>query len=392
MAIKKRRGIRAIIIVLVALAVVLLGWQRFRGDGGGRPPFNTVTVDRGDLEQTITATGSLHPLIQVEVGSQVSGNLSDVLVDFNDEVEKGQVLARLDSSTFEAALQQAEAELDSAEADLMLAETEAHRMRQLRERDLVPQADVDRTEARLRQAQATVRIRSHARDRARTEVERCTIYSPIDGIVISRAVDVGQTVAASMTAPVLFTIANDLTQMQIHSHVPEADIGGIRAGQRVEFTVDAHPHTFTGQVVQVRNAPIIEQHVVMYDTVISVSNPDRLLKPGMTATVLIVTDSREDVLRVRNTALRVRLPDRLLPDQPELPDDGETWRLVYRLAGGDPQGRLEAISVRTGVSDGVWTVVYEGIHEGDVLVTGINLEAQAQSEGRSLFGPGPAQF
>ncbi len=384
---------------LAALLVILGGltWAAlyYAGKEDSRPPLNTVTVDRGDIEQTVTATGQLQPVKNVEVGSQISGNIAEILADFNSEVREGEILARLDTSSFEANVHQAEGELESAEADLDLARTEARRMEKLNERDLIPQSELDRALARLRQTEAIVKIHTHALERAKFELERCTIYSPVDGIVISRNVDVGQTVAASMTAPILFTIANDLTRMNIHSHVPEADIGGIRDEQRVEFTVDAYPQTFEGTVIQVRNQPIIEQHVVMYDTVIQVYNPDRQLKPGMTATVSIVTDEKSDALRIQNTALRARLPESIMPDVPELPsnENNGVWRIVYRLAGGDPDGTIEAVSVRTGMTDGIWTEVYEGLDEGDVLVTGVDLQAQVERDGRSgLFGPGPAQF
>lgn len=393
-------------------AVVLLvatGWAvwTFWWTDQGRPPLATVRVDRGDLERTVTATGQLRPVLLVEVGSQVSGMLAEINVDFNSEVRQGQVLARLDTATFAANVNQAQGEVDSAEAALELARVETRRMEELRAHDLVPQADLDQARARLQQAEAALRIRQFALERAQSELARCTIYSPIDGLVISRNVDVGQTVAASMTAPVLFIIANDLAQMLIHSHVPEADIGGIRSGQRVAFNVDAFPQTFGGRVIQVRNQPIIEQHVVMYDTVIEVENPERRLKPGMTATVIIVTDEKTDVLRVRNTALRARLPEsvrREIAATPAVGGDGSPAadsspqadrRTVYRLAGGDPDGTIEAVAVRIGMSDGIWTEVIEGLAEGDLLVTGVDLEAQArqQQQGRSrVFGPGPAQF
>lgn len=384
----------------VGVVVLLgaLGWASITLWGGGetRPPLNTVRVERGDIEETVTATGQLHPVLNVEVGSQVSGIIAEIFADFNSDVKEGEVLARLDTSTFEANMQEAQGEVDSAAAALELARIEANRMEQLKQRELIPQSELDQARAKLRQAEATLKIRTHGLERAQSELARCTIYSPIDGVVISRAVDVGQTVAASMTAPVLFTIANDLTRMRIHSHVPEADIGDVRAGQRVEFAVDAFPQTFTGTVWQVRNAPIVQQHVVMYDTVIDVDNPDRLLKPGMTATVSIVTDDKLDVLRVRNTALRARLPDAIRPADPEYPEEDDRpglWRTAYRLVGGDPAGAIEAVAVRTGLTDGAWTEVHEGVAEGDVLVTGIDLSTR-HNGGRNggLFGPGPAQF
>ena len=381
---------------LFLLVVVLAGGAYYfwkNQSGPAAPSLSTVTVDRGDLEQSILATGKLEPVVNVEVGSQVSGNIAELFVDFNDEVEEGQIIARLDTTTFEANVRESEGELENAEAAFALAEVEAGRVEQLRERDLVAQAELDQARARLAQARATRNMRMHGVERARTELARCTIMSPIDGVVISRNVDVGQTVAASMTAPVLFIIANDLRHMHIHALVPEADIGDIREGQRASFTVDAFRRTFNGRVVQVRNQPIIENHVVMYDTIIEVENPEGLLKPGMTATVNIVTAEKADVLRVRNTALRARLPDAILPAVPEEEDPpGEgALHTVYRIT--TPGGRLEAVRIRAGMTDGVHTEILGGLTEGDVVATGIQLRADENDRpGMRLFGPEPAQF
>ena len=381
---------------LFLLLAILTGGAYFYVQQPGSqaaPSFTTSAVDRGDLEQAILATGKLEPVLNVEVGSQVSGNLAEVLVDFNSLVTQGQVIARLDTTTFEANVREAEGELENADAALELAKVEATRIEQLRERDLVSQAELDQARARLLQAQATRNMRQHSLDRAHTELDRCTIISPIDGIVISRNVDVGQTVAASMTAPVLFIIANDLRHMHIHAHVPEADIGDIREGQRATFTVDAFRQTFTGRVVQVRNQPIIENHVVMYDTIIEVENPEGILKPGMTATVSIITAEKPDVLRVRNTALRARLPDALLPPAPaEEPASGDgDWHTVHRVLA--PTGRLESVRVRAGMTDGIHTEVLEGLEVGDTLATGVELRNENDARpGTRLFGPEPAQF
>lgn len=385
--------------MLVLLGVIGWGATAFWGGESQGVSLSTVEVDRGELRQTVLATGQLNPVTNVEVGSQVSGIIDEILVDFNSEVSRGDVLARLETSTFEANLSEAEGQVSLAESALELAEIEIDRLRRLRDRNLVPQSEIDRAQATLRQAEATLRIRTHAMERAQSELDRCTIYSPIDGIVISRNVDEGQTVAASMTAPVLFTIANDLTRMQINSHVPEADIGGIRDGQSVEFTVDAYPgRTFTGTVIQVRNAPILEQNVVTYDTVIEVANPDRLLKPGMTATVTIITEEKKDVLRVRNSALRTRLPDQIRPAAPPAPEDDDdegTWRVAYRVPDGNPRGPVEALHVRTGMTDGLHTEILDGLEPGDVLATGVEIQTADRGDrrgGRSLFGPGPAQY
>jgi HlyD family secretion protein len=390
----RRRGWKWLLALLI-LSGIGVGISGFWSASGDQPlPLNTVAVDRGMLQQTVAATGQLNPLINVEVGSQVSGMIDEIFVDFNAVVTRGQVLARIDTSTFEANVRQAEGEVAVTEAALELARVDIGRLRQLRDRELVPQSELDQAVARLRQAEAQLQIRRHALERAQSELERCTIYSPIDGIVISRNVDVGQTVAASMTAPVLFHIANDLSRMQINSLVPEADIGGIRDGQRVRFTVDAYPgENFTGTVIQVRNAPIIEQNVVTYDTVIEVANPEGKLKPGMTAIVTIIIDERDDLLRVRNTALRARLPDSIRPPDPGGTRGPGTWRTVYRLAAAGASEALEAVAVRIGTTDGVYTEILEGIAEGDLLATGVNLDAAAAAARRnSIFGPAPARF
>jgi HlyD family secretion protein len=366
----------------------------FKAGSSDGPAFQTTTVDRGDIRMVVTTTGQLNPVLKVEVGSQVSGIIQELLADFNSVVKAGQVIARIDPSTFEANVNQAEAELESAEAALELARVSAGRIAQLQESGLVSQGELDQARANLRQAEAALRIRRHSLERAHTELARCTIYSPIAGIVISRNVDVGQTVAASMTAPILFNIANDLSEMQINSNVPEADIGRIDTGQRVEFTVDAYPNeTFTGEVIQVRNAPIELNNVVTYDTVISVNNPRGRLKPGMTATLSIVVAEENDVLRLRNAALRVRLPDHLRPPAPAAMPDGT--RLAYRLASENGGPRLEPVPVTSGISDGVHSVILSGLNEGDLVVTGMALQSKQQQVARSrpsIFGPRPAEF
>jgi HlyD family secretion protein len=392
---KKRRGwIKLVIILLLLGGAAWTANAFFNRAAAEGPAFQTTTIDRGDIGMVVTTTGQLNPVLKVEVGSQVSGIIKELLVDFNSVVEAGQVIARIDPSTFEANVNQAEAELESAEAALELARVSAGRIAQLQESGLVSQGELDQARANLQQAEAALRIRRHSLERAHTELARCTIYSPIDGIVISRNVDVGQTVAASMTAPILFNIANDLSEMQINSNVPEADIGRIQSGQRVEFTVDAYPNeTFTGQVVQVRNAPISLNNVVTYDTVISVNNPQGRLKPGMTATLSIVVAEEKNVLRVRNVALRVRLPDQLRPPAPaEIPDGA---RLAYRLSIANGISRLEPVAVTSGISDGVYSVILTGLNDGDTVVTGMALQSSQQPGSRSrpsIFGPKPAQF
>src|SRR5207253_2330250 len=222
----------------------------------------------------------------------------------------GQVVAQIDPAIFQAAVVQAEGELANARAALAYADATQRRTEQLFAKETTAPAELDQARATFHQAEATVKIKEGALQRAKVDLEHCTITSPIDGVVISRSVDVGQTVAASLSAPVIFTIAKDLSKMQIDAAVAEADIGTVEVGQKVDFTVDAFPRrTFHGDVVQVRNAPVSVQNVVTYDTVIGVNNADQKLKPGMTANVSIVGAQRDNVLKVSNAALRFRMPD-----------------------------------------------------------------------------------
>jgi HlyD family secretion protein len=274
------------------------------------PQYQTVQVTRGDVIQIVTASGQLNPVVNVQVGSQISGIIQKLYVDFNSLVKSNQVVAQLDPATFQATVHQAEGDLANTKAALELAQVYAKRSEDLLKNNLIPQSDHDKSLADLHQAEAQVQIKTASLERAKVDLARCTIYAPVDGIVISRNVDVGQTVAASMNAPTLFVIANDLSKMQINSNVSEADVGAVEQGQNVNFTVDAFPNrTFTGKVVQIRNAPIVVQNVVTYDTVVEVSNPDLKLKPGMTANISITIARKAGVLKIPNSALRVRLPE-----------------------------------------------------------------------------------
>src|SRR3989440_8093079 len=284
----------------------------------GAATYQTATVTRGPITQAVTATGTLNPVVNVQVGSQVSGNIAKLFADFNSEVKAGQTVAQIDPMLFQAAVTQAEGDLASAQAALELAKVNATRTEQLFKQKISSQQDLDQAMANLHQAEANVKIKQGALDKAKADLDHCTITSPIDGVVISRSVDVGQTVAASLQAPVIFQIANDLTKMQIDSNVAEADVGAVSVDQDVDFTVDAFPtRTFHGKVVQVRNAPITVQNVVTYDTVIGVNNADLKLKPGMTANVSIIIAHKDNVVQLKNAALRYRPPDAATAEQPK---------------------------------------------------------------------------
>jgi HlyD family secretion protein len=374
---------------------------------GGAANYQTATITRGPITQAVTATGTLNPVVNVQVGSQVSGNIAKLFVDFNSQVKAGQVVAQIDPALFQATVTQAEGDLANAQAALELAKVNAKRTQDLFAKKTSSEADVDQAMATLHQAEANVKIKQGALDKAKADLDHCTITSPIDGVVISRSVDVGQTVAASLQAPVIFAIANDLTKMQIDANVAEADVGVVKVDQNVDFTVDAFPlQTFQGKVVQVRNAPITVQNVVTYDTVIGVSNPDLKLKPGMTANVAIIVAHKDDVLQIKNAALRYRPPDatpvetkRTSTSRPGRPgggrssagQEGRAERTVYVLPSG--ASRPQPVQVKTGISDGITTEVIEGLKEGDRVVTAdLTSTATAPSPPANPFSGGRRRF
>ncbi|MBN8246237.1 MAG: efflux RND transporter periplasmic adaptor subunit, partial [Verrucomicrobia bacterium] len=285
-------------------------WRQQKTSTAAAPSLKTNAVVRGDITQSVTANGALNPVRVVSVGSQVSGIITEMKVDFNTRVNEGDVLARIDPSTFERELARADADLASAKAGLALAEINLERDRALHANKLISEIEFKQTEVSRLQADASVKMREAASASARVNLERTTILAPIAGMVISRKVEAGQTVAASFNTPELFTIANDLAKMQIETMVSEADVGGVEEGQKVNFQVDAFPNRqFTGRVKQVRYAATTNQNVVTYTTIVEVENKDMKLRPGMTANATIITAQRTNTLRVPNAALRFRPPD-----------------------------------------------------------------------------------
>lgn len=477
-----RSRISGILTWIVVLALLAGGgwaawrWRQQRTVAAGSPTIRTNTVSRGDIVQSVTANGALNPVRVVSVGSQISGIITEVNVDFNSKVKEGDVLAKIDPSTYEREVARAEADLASAKAGLAMADVNLDRDKALVANKLISEVEFKQTEVNRLQADASVKMRDAAVARAKVDLERTTILAPISGMIISRRVEAGQTVAASFNTPELFTIANDLSKMQIETMVSEADVGGVEEGQKVNFIVDAFPNRqFTGRVKQVRFAPTTNQNVVTYTTIVEVENKDMKLRPGMTANATILTAQRTNVLRVPNAAFRVRPPDiiriastndtvakaagtnriaspggggdlpmppwasegrrptqeerekyeaSLTPEQKEqFRQMRERMRAAMAAAGGEGGGGggaggggrtprpatqdgpairtvyivdatqstpetlvLQAVSVKTGISDGTLTEIAEGLKEGDVVVTSVTVPVTAAAPAANPFG------
>ncbi len=331
--------------------------------------YEIVPVTRGDLVQHVTASGSLSAVVSVDVGSQISGKIAVLRADFNSPVKKGDIVAEIDPSLYSASLRQAQGELASARADVVLKRQNLARKKMLVPLRAASALDLDQATAELTKAEASVLIREAAVESAQANLGFCKITAPVDGIVIARRVDVGQTVIAAMSTPVLFVIAQDITKMNITAAVSEADIGQVRVAQAVEFTVDAYPdEVFSGVVEQVRKAPATVQNVVTYDAIIRVANPEMKLFPGMTADVSIRVAQRTGVLKVSNAALRYSPPVKAAFEQTPPAKLERAQRLVYARAA--TPGQLRPHVVRVGISDGSETELVEGAAEGMPLVTG----------------------
>jgi HlyD family secretion protein len=413
---KPRWGKWVAILILLAAAAGGTAWY-LKSSRDTAPDYQAATVTRGDLTQVVTATGQLDPVINVQVGSQISGTIQKLLVDYNSTVKSNQIIAQIDPASYQMAVLKAEADLANAKANLNLNTVQAHREEMLYTNNLVSASDFDTAEAQRMQADAQMKSSEAALASAKVDLSRCTIYAPVDGVVISRNVDVGQTVAASFSTPTLFVIANDLTKMQIDALVSEADVGGVQLGQNVNFGVDAYPYrVFHGKVTQIRYGALTNQNVVNYDTVIAVDNSDMKLLPGMTANVSIITAQRENAVRVPNAALRFHPPESSGSEkrtnlfaqnatssakapgngagqggpgrpgapggagpnashglQGDLRGDKPGARTVYVLetAKDSQHPELKPVKIKTGINDGANTEVIDGLHEGDQVVIGI---------------------
>jgi len=377
---------KILIGVLIAAALGSAAFFLFKGNKD-EMNFKTEKVAKGDIVSSITASGSVNAVTTVLVGTQVSGTIKNIYVDFNSIVKQGQVIAQIDPAIFEAQVEQAKANLLSAKANvekaavaLADAQRTLNRQKELFAKNLISMSDVDAAgtaydaavaqvsaaKAQMAQTEAALKI-------TETNLRYTRIVSPVNGTVVSRNVDVGQTVAASFQTPTLFTIAQDLTKMQVDSSVVEADIGKIEAGQPVEFTVDAYPDSpFKGSVSEIRNAPITVQNVVTYDVVVKVDNPELKLKPGMTANVSIIVSSKSNVLRIPNAALRFRPSD-----QQKINEKREKGSGVWVFE----KKELKRIAITTGISDGAYAELLSGeIKEGEELIVDTIAKPKNQSQ------------
>ncbi|GBD25898.1 Macrolide export protein MacA [bacterium HR30] len=365
------------VVAAVATGAVYAAWKGFSREE--RSLYKTAEVDRGDVRTTVTATGTVNPVTTVQVGTYVSGRIIAIDVDFNSPVQRNQRVAKIDPAPFEVKVRKAEATLANARAalakdlaTLALKELTWKRYHELFERELIARADLDQARSEYEQARAQVEldqaaIRQAEADlaEARINLQYTDIVSPVDGIVVSRNVNVGQTVAASFQTPTLFLIADDLTKMQVNTAVSESDIGLVHEGQQASFTVDAYgDRRFQGTIVQVRNAPTTVQNVVTYDVVIAVDNPDLALKPGMTATVTIVTAERRNVVRVPARALRFH-PEGVTSEQASARSPLTGSHRVWVLR----EGRLVPVDLELGLQSETHAEVLRGdVSPGEQVV------------------------
>ena len=403
---KKNKKIWFVILGVIALAVAILLIARATKSANKELVIRTHAVAEYTVENTVTATGTIEPVETVEVGTQVSGKVEKIYVDFNDVVKKGELLAELDKLTLTQSVSRAKASLTSAESQLNYAKLTYDRTKQLFEANAATLASFQEAQNTYTQAQMNKKNAQASYDQALVDLGYAEIYSPIDGIVLDRAVEVGQTVAASFSTPTLFTLANDLTKMQVEADVDEADIGQVKVGQKVTFTVDAYMNdVFDGTVNQIRMQPTTTSNVVTYTVIISAPNPDLKLFPGMTASVTIVTEEQtglavpaeafnftpdEQVLKAIRKADK---PDGQRPEPPqgERPQVDEqqaaSMSMVWLKKGDDMMPR----PVRVGMSDGAYKIVEQGLQAGDSVVLSAQyvVKEKAKKTGENPFMPGP---
>lgn len=382
---------KALVIAAVAAIAALAVWLLSGGKKEEKITFDTAAVAPANIMNSITATGTIEPVTSVTVGTQVSGIVSKLFVDYNSVVKKGQVIAELDKTNLMSQLNTAKTQLATAQSQLNYQTANYNRYKTLFEKGLVAADDFDNAKLSYTQAKEQVVSAKEEVQRAQTNLGYATITSPIDGVVLSKSVEEGQTVAASFSTPELFTIAQDLTNMQVVADVDEADIGDVKEGERVSFTVDAYPNdTFEGEVKQVRQEATTTNNVVTYEVVISAPNADLKLKPGLTANVTIYTAERKGVLSVPSKALRFT-PQKETVGKMKIVDAANAKNKVWTIEGNS----IVAHKVNIGMTDGTNTQIVGGIAEGTKVITGLNvmggeekMPMEAQDE-KSPFAPGP---
>ena len=398
-------GAVALIVVVAAVGV----WRWCSHGGTARTLYETQVISRGDMENSVTATGTVEPMEQVEVGTQVSGIIDKIYVDYNSHVKKGQIIAELDRTVLQAELETARLSVESNKNEFQYQEKNHKRNKRLYDKKMLSESEYETSQYNYKRARIAYEQSLAQEVKARTNLGYATIYSPIDGIVISKGVEVGQTVAASFSTPTLFTIANDLHSMQVVADVDEADIGQVKEGAEVTFTVDAYPDAvFEGRVNQVRMQANTNNNVVTYEVVIHAENPELKLKPGLTANVNIYSMRRQGVLRLPVKATRFRPEERMHKERPDsmrrrppFPEGkacadslGGERKIVFVMNRNAKEGEpdLQPRRVRVGVSDRIYYEVLDGLKEGDEVCVGMGVAGAAQKTGsaaRSPFMPGP---
>ena len=370
---------KKIVTIIIAIAVIVGAFFFFRSGDKKVTTYETVELKKGSINNTVTATGTIEPITKVDVGTQVSGTISHIYVDYNSVVTKGQLLAELDRKLLEAELKSEMANLKSSKSEFEYQDKNFKRLHQLHEKNLISETEYEEALYQYEKAQQAYEKAQATLVKAQSNLDYATIYSPIDGVVLSREVEEGQTVAASFETPTMFTIANDLRKMQVIADVDEADIGQVLEGQRVTFTVDAFPDdTFEGDVTQVRLNPTTESNVVTYEVVIDAPNPELKLKPGLTANITVYTMEKNDILLAPLKAFR--FTPETDPENPQTtlaPQTGKGEKVVWLQTA---EGIVPKV-IKVGVSDGIYTEVKEGIQEGSRLIVGVQRNKKIVTQG-----------
>lgn len=380
---KKTNTCKALAAMMLLGAAMMTGCSKKAGF-----TYSEAEVAKQDIVNSVTATGTIEPVTSVDVGTQVSGVISKLYVDYNSVVKAGQVIAELDRTNLMSELSSAQASLKSAQSELDYQKTNYERYKALYDKGLISANDFEQARLSYVQAQQRTRQQKESVKKAQTNLGYATITSPIDGVVLSKEVEEGQTVASSFSTPTLFKIARDLTDMRVIADVDEADIGDVKEGQRVTFTVDAFPDdTFEGQVTQVRQEATTESNVVTYEVVISAPNDDLKLKPGLTANVVIFTMEAKDVLAVPSKALRFT-PHEAMLNSDETITDTDAKEKVWVKEGSN----LKAVAVETGMTNGTLTQITKGLKPGTHVLTEVNamqVEAEGEQQNSNPFMPRP---